>query len=74
MLFKTTFPNSFPICRILGGGRGGLSFLRVSRSFNYVISVSPKCMVQEIAELQHLKLKLFQGRVPLSSPKENILC
>lgn len=30
-------------------------------------------MAQEIAEFQHLKLKIFQGSISLSSLKENIL-
>lgn len=55
------------------GGGGGCNFIRVSRSFNYVTYVSHKCIAQEIAEFQHLKLKIFQGSIPLSSLKENIL-
>lgn len=35
--------------------------------------VSHKCIAQEIAEFQHLKLKFFQGSIPPSSLKENIL-
>lgn len=35
--------------------------------------VSHKCIAQEIAEFQHLKLKIFQGSISLSSLKENIL-
>lgn len=34
--------------------------------------VSHKCRAQEIAEFQHLKLKIFQGSIPLRSLKENI--
>lgn len=64
------FPNSFPVYMM---SRQGVNFLRVSRSFNYVMYVSHKCIAQEIAEFQHLKLKIFQGSISLSSPKENIL-
>lgn len=37
----------------------GVNYIRVSRSFDYVMDVSHKCTAQEIAELQHLKLKIF---------------
>lgn len=64
------FPNSFPVYMT---SRQGVNFLRVSRSFNYVMYVSHKCIAQEIAEFQHLKLKIFQSSISLSSLKENIL-
>lgn len=35
--------------------------------------MSHKCIAQEIAEFQHLKLKIFQSNISLSSLKENIL-
>lgn len=38
------------------------------------MDVSHKCVAQEIAEFQHLKLNIFQGNIPLAAWRKTSSC